>query len=181
MLRTNTRRVLLVAWLQGENDRYKRLPQTKVPQSSQCSFSAVSPTIVMHRPVHALHWKPHMHPWHSHTPRVVNLCRVPKPRHNICLPDATRFYSLFNRKPPTPSTLATDRIIPVHLWDLPLRSAVLYHLSKFDAPLNAQKLRDSLSKLLSRDGWHKLGARLRQNVRFSRSFSPTPLLILVSE
>lgn len=57
------------------------------------------------------------------------------------------------------------RVVPVHTWDLPLRSAVVYHLSRFNAPLDANKLKDSLVKLIDRDGgWRKLGARLRQNV-----------------
>lgn len=57
------------------------------------------------------------------------------------------------------------RAVPVHTWDLPLRSAVVYHLSRFNAPLDANKLKDSLVKLIDRDGgWRKLGARLHQNV-----------------
>lgn len=46
-----------------------------------------------------------------------------------------------------------------------MRSAVVYHLSRFDAPLDAKRLRDALVKLIDRDGgWRKLGARLRLNV-----------------
>ncbi|KAG9751626.1 hypothetical protein KCU90_g6130, partial [Aureobasidium melanogenum] len=59
---------------------------------------------------------------------------------------------------------ASHRVVPVHTWDLPLRSAVVYHLSRFNAPLDANKLKNSLVKLIDRDGgWRKLGARLRLN------------------
>ncbi|KAH0352005.1 hypothetical protein KCU81_g2137, partial [Aureobasidium melanogenum] len=58
----------------------------------------------------------------------------------------------------------SHQVVPVHMWDLPIRSAVVYHMSRFNAPLDANKLRDSLIKLIDRDGgWRKLGARLHQN------------------
>lgn len=77
-----------------------------------------------------------------------------------------------NRTYTSVKSVESHRVVPVHTWDLPLRSAVVYHLSRFDAPLDARKLRDSLVKLINRDGdWRKLGARLRQNV--SITFGPS--------
>lgn len=61
--------------------------------------------------------------------------------------------------------VGSHQVVPVHMWDLPIRSAVVYHMSRFNVPLDANKLRDSLIKLIDRDGgWRKLGARLHQNV-----------------
>lgn len=65
----------------------------------------------------------------------------------------------------SPEKVKSHQVVPVHMWDLPIRSAVVYHMSRFNAPLDANKLRASLIKLIDRDGgWRKLGARLHQNV-----------------
>lgn len=62
-----------------------------------------------------------------------------------------------------------DTVIPVHSFDDNkfIRPLVMYLLMRFDDVLDAQALRTSLEKLLSRDGWRRLGARLRLNVGFS--------------
>lgn len=53
---------------------------------------------------------------------------------------------------------------------------VIYDLFRFDGVLDAEKLKDSLEKLLDRHGWCKLGARIRLNV----VFPPAPLFTLLT-
>lgn len=62
--------------------------------------------------------------------------------------------------------VATDTVIPLHSLDGNHINAsiLLYFLLRFDDVLDTEKLRDALQKLLNRDGWRKLGARLRINV-----------------
>ncbi|PYH97902.1 hypothetical protein BO71DRAFT_285849, partial [Aspergillus ellipticus CBS 707.79] len=62
-----------------------------------------------------------------------------------------------------PKPVATDRIIPVHSWDdtPSYQNAVLYKMMRINDALDADKLHQALTKLLSREGWCKLGARLR--------------------
>ena len=74
--------------------------------------------------------------------------------------------SLFMGKPLAPMTVATDRVLPVHYWDdtKMFRSVVLYYMMRFDDVLDVQKLETSLARLINRDGWCKLGARVRLNV-----------------
>ena len=43
-------------------------------------------------------------------------------------------------------------------------SVVLYNLFRVDDALDVQKVEGALVKLVNRDGWRKLGARLRLNV-----------------
>ena len=59
----------------------------------------------------------------------------------------------------------TDRIVPLHFFDDgPLwRAFILYSLFVFDDVLDPEKLHSSLERLIRKDGWWKLGARLRQN------------------
>lgn len=68
-----------------------------------------------------------------------------------------------------PAAVPMDTVIPVHSFDDNkfIRPLVMYLLMRFDDVLDAQALRTSLEKLLSRDGWRRLGARLRLNVGFS--------------
>ncbi|KAL8832589.1 MAG: hypothetical protein Q9191_000158 [Dirinaria sp. TL-2023a] len=71
----------------------------------------------------------------------------------------------FKSKPKAPPTVPIDKVIPLHYWDdTPFsRSVVLYYLMRIDDALDAQKLEAALVKLLNRDDWRKLGARLRLN------------------
>ncbi|KAI1204079.1 uncharacterized protein F4807DRAFT_449024 [Annulohypoxylon truncatum] len=64
-----------------------------------------------------------------------------------------------------PPVVPSDTVIPVHFWDnsCPGRSMVIFDLFRFDDVLDAGKLKTSLSKLLDRPGWRKLGARIRLN------------------
>src|SRR5436309_1605393 len=60
-----------------------------------------------------------------------------------------------------------DRVVPLHFFDDgPLwRAFILYSMFVFDHVLDAEKLRTSLERLVHKDGWWKLGARLRRSVR----------------
>jgi hypothetical protein len=59
-----------------------------------------------------------------------------------------------------------DRIVPLNFFDDgPLwRAFILYSMFVFEEVLDAAKLQTSLERLVHKDGWWKLGARLRQNV-----------------
>ncbi|KAI5864856.1 hypothetical protein GGS23DRAFT_466593 [Durotheca rogersii] len=65
----------------------------------------------------------------------------------------------------TPMTIPSDTVIPLHFYDdTPVnRSVIVEFTMRFDDVLDADKLRTSLEKLLSRRDWRKLGARLRLN------------------
>lgn len=73
---------------------------------------------------------------------------------------------MFKSKPIAPSTVPTGKVYPVHYWDdtTTFRSVVLYNLFRVDDALDVQKVEGALVKLVNRDGWRKLGARLRLNV-----------------
>jgi hypothetical protein len=60
----------------------------------------------------------------------------------------------------------SDRVVPLHFFDDgPLwRAFILYSMFVFDEVLDPEKLHSSLEGLTRKDGWWKLGARLRQNV-----------------
>ena len=62
----------------------------------------------------------------------------------------------------------SDRVVPLHFFDDgPLWKAfILYSMFVFDEVLDPEKLRSCLERLTRKDGWWKLGARLRQNVCF---------------
>ncbi|KAF2158980.1 hypothetical protein M409DRAFT_30514 [Zasmidium cellare ATCC 36951] len=63
------------------------------------------------------------------------------------------------------SALPKAQVIPLHFWDdtATFRAVVMYFMMRFNAPLCPLKLQAALAKLLARDGWRKLGARLRLN------------------
>ncbi|KAL7620439.1 hypothetical protein AAE478_009434 [Parahypoxylon ruwenzoriense] len=65
----------------------------------------------------------------------------------------------------TPLTIPSDTVVPLHRYDdTPVnRSVIVEFTMRFDDVLDADKLRLSLEKLLSRRDWRKLGARLRLN------------------
>ncbi|KAI0023875.1 hypothetical protein F4780DRAFT_27217 [Xylariomycetidae sp. FL0641] len=64
-----------------------------------------------------------------------------------------------------PATVPTDTVVPLRWFDdTPLWKAfILYSMFSFDDVLDPEKLHDSLTALAKRDGWCKLGARLRRN------------------
>ncbi|KAK5637453.1 hypothetical protein RRF57_013168 [Xylaria bambusicola] len=68
-------------------------------------------------------------------------------------------------KPQAPLAVATDTIVPMHHMDdnNMNRSIVVMFMMRFDDVMDPERLKDSLEKLLSRDDWRKLGARIRLN------------------
>jgi len=75
-----------------------------------------------------------------------------------------------------PTRVLTDTVIPFHFFDdTPLwRAFILYSMLVFDDILDPQKLRESLEALGQREGWRKLGARLRSNVRWFYQATKVP-------
>ncbi|ORY69093.1 uncharacterized protein BCR38DRAFT_482563 [Pseudomassariella vexata] len=71
----------------------------------------------------------------------------------------------FRNKPVAPVTVSSDTVIPVASLDdnAVYQTVVVNPLFRFDDVLDAVKLRRSLEKLLDRQDWRKLGARLRRN------------------
>lgn len=67
-----------------------------------------------------------------------------------------------------PPRVETDDVYPVHMLDdtKTLRGIVVTWTLRFNDVLDADKLHESLSKLLEIGHWAKLGGRLRSNVSF---------------
>jgi hypothetical protein len=65
-----------------------------------------------------------------------------------------------------PDRIPTDKVIPMYCFDdtMIYRTFVFYSMFVFDDVLDAHSLSGSLERLVKRDGWQKLGARLRRNV-----------------
>ncbi|KAI1322613.1 hypothetical protein F5Y16DRAFT_385930 [Xylariaceae sp. FL0255] len=65
----------------------------------------------------------------------------------------------------TPKRVETDDVRPVHFFDdtFFFRRIVLYNLSVYDEVLDPEKLCAALERLARRDGWRKLGGRVRLN------------------
>lgn len=76
---------------------------------------------------------------------------------------------LFASKQTAPPPVATDRVIPFRFNDdhVYTRGLCLDISLRFDDVLDPEKLREALDILLNKDGWRKLGARLRLTVCFS--------------
>ncbi|SPJ76312.1 uncharacterized protein FTOL_06043 [Fusarium torulosum] len=70
----------------------------------------------------------------------------------------------FFSSPAAPARIATDEVIPLHLWDdSPFyRRIALYNLKVFGDVLDPVKLRKSLETLVSQRTWRKLGGRFRK-------------------
>ncbi|KAK6080935.1 lysR family regulatory protein [Seiridium cupressi] len=68
------------------------------------------------------------------------------------------------RRAAAPTKVPTDTVIPFRFFDdTPLwRSFILYSMFAFDDVLDPERLRGSLEDLARRDGWQKIGARLRR-------------------
>jgi hypothetical protein len=71
-----------------------------------------------------------------------------------------------------PALVPTDTIVPLHSNDdsKSSRACVFDVLFKFDDVLDPEKLHGSLRDLLAREGWRKLGARLRLNVIYVKDY-----------
>jgi hypothetical protein len=65
-----------------------------------------------------------------------------------------------------PARVPTDTVTPVRFFDdtIIFRTFTLYNLFVYDDVLDVDKLHSSMTRLVSRPGWNKLGARLRKNV-----------------
>ncbi|KAL3495061.1 hypothetical protein BJX62DRAFT_222830 [Aspergillus germanicus] len=71
---------------------------------------------------------------------------------------------LFGRKPAV-ETAAGDRVLPLHFFEnsLLVQGNNMAVSLVFDAVLEPEKLRESLERLVKREGWQRLGGRLRRN------------------
>jgi hypothetical protein len=76
---------------------------------------------------------------------------------------------LFGRKPAM-EPIPGDRVQPLHFFEdsLLVQGNNMAVSLVFDAVLDPEKLRESLEGLVKRDGWQRLGGRLRKNVRTNR-------------
>jgi hypothetical protein len=59
-----------------------------------------------------------------------------------------------------------DTVTDAYAWDNMgiIRDQIFVVSLQYKDVLDAEKLRDSLNKLIDRDGWRKVGGRLRQQV-----------------
>ena len=63
------------------------------------------------------------------------------------------------------------KIIPFNFVDnmKGWRMGIAANTLRFNAAMDVQKLRDSLQRLFEMEGWRKLGARIRMNVRSAQN------------
>ena len=79
-------------------------------------------------------------------------------------------FKLLGLAKPVPSSVSSDQssdqVLPLHWFEdgFMWKKVIVYTLLVFDDALDPEKLRDALTKLIQRDGYKKLGARLRKNV-----------------
>lgn len=87
------------------------------------------------------------------------------------------------RRPPPgpqcPPTVPGDEVVPVPFFDDQdlYRKMFLSFTFQFDHVLDPEKLRDSLSCLIQKPGWKKLGGRIRLEVRYFTTDSPREMLL----
>ena len=76
-----------------------------------------------------------------------------------------RLIGASSAKPP-PLRVATDNVYPLHMMDdnKTLREIAVTWTLRFNDVLDADKLHDSLSRLLEIGDWRKVGGRLRLKV-----------------
>ncbi len=74
---------------------------------------------------------------------------------------------MYSSRQPRPERVPTDKVVPVHYWDdgVYMRTMIVLTVFVFDDVLDPDKLRSALERVVQREGWQKLGGRLRQNVR----------------
>ncbi|ORY59544.1 uncharacterized protein BCR38DRAFT_412555 [Pseudomassariella vexata] len=74
-------------------------------------------------------------------------------------------WNMLKSKPAALAAVPSDQVIPLCYFDdnADLRGMLLSVMLKFDDKLDPDKLKTSLEELLQRNGWRKLGARLRLN------------------
>ncbi|RSM15439.1 hypothetical protein CDV31_005032 [Fusarium ambrosium] len=66
-----------------------------------------------------------------------------------------------------PTLVPTDKIIPLHWFEdgVMWKKVIVYTLFVFDDALSPDMLRESLERLVDREGYRKLGGRLRRNAQ----------------
>ncbi|KAH8889124.1 hypothetical protein GQ53DRAFT_723912 [Thozetella sp. PMI_491] len=64
-----------------------------------------------------------------------------------------------------PARVPTDTVQPLRFFDdtIIFRNLILYSMFVFDEVLDVDKLHGGLKRLVAREGWQKLGARMRRN------------------
>lgn len=60
-----------------------------------------------------------------------------------------------------------DHVYPVHLQDVNFRKLIMVCTLRYDHVLDTDKISHSLTRLLEKGDWRKLGGRLRHNVSIS--------------
>ena len=83
----------------------------------------------------------------------------------MALQTIRRFVLGQTRQPSSYPTNPTDTILPVYYFDdTPLlRNYVQCSTLRFNDALDAEMLRESLSRVIALPGWRKLGGRVRMN------------------
>ena len=73
---------------------------------------------------------------------------------------------LFGRKPVV-QTFEGDKVLPLHFFEnsLLVQGNNMAVSIVFEEVLCPEKLRDALEGLIKREGWQRLGGRLKKNVR----------------
>lgn len=84
---------------------------------------------------------------------------------------------LWKSKGELSARVPTDQVIPFHALDdgYVNRNVVMEASYRFDDVLDVNRLRLALHRLMQRDGWKKLGARIRQNASSQSGVPSTPL------
>lgn len=79
--------------------------------------------------------------------------------------DMTSWWSA-GAKPAQPERVPTDTVVPVGFFDdtLIFRTFTVYVMFVYDEVLDVDHLHDGMTRLISRPGWNKAGARLRKAV-----------------
>ena len=98
---------------------------------------------------------------HTHTPIHTIPCI------SQSLWKSSNMASFFARKPAVAPGDPTDRAVPLHFFEssLLVQNSNMAVSMVFDEVLDPEKLKMSLESLVKRDGWQRLGGRLRKNVR----------------
>lgn len=75
----------------------------------------------------------------------------------------------FFGRPPAVGRESADKVMPLHYFEnsLLVQGNNMAVSLIFDDVLDPEKLRLSLESLIKREGWQRLGGRLKKNVRFS--------------
>lgn len=88
---------------------------------------------------------------------------------------------IMTRARAAPPQVPTDQVVPMLYFDDTnmTRGMIMCHTMKFHDVLDADKLHDSLSRLLNLGGWRKLGGRLRLNVKTAKTPALKPRYVCI--